>query len=243
MGMTLTQMLIRAHCGDLTWMCCLSADQMVELQQLTDGMSETELRTLYKLVCGCAPGGPITGGNGGGLSSQTCIKQALTAICTTPNRAVITGAIIVLGTVTSIPTLPASAVAVLLALLAALKALDAACSSQDLAEGAAQAICDAFASYDNAFNSLPATVKPLLVGLDKGSVLDGLMTKFRACCAAGGSPAGGTPATPPSGTPVSLPGPVPPATVPATPPPLSLGGARLPPLTLAHVASTNRRKG
>jgi len=180
-----TEVLIKAKCGELDWLCCLSEEQLIELRGYLAGMDNADARTFYKMVCVCKPGGgtPPKGGNGG-VTAATCIKEFLTKVCTPENKKYIDEAQAALIIAIAIPAVPSWVSAILKALLAAVEALELACNHQDLTEGAMKALCDTFVSYEDKFNELPDVVKSVLVTV---SPLTGplaiIIAALKKCCA------------------------------------------------------------
>jgi hypothetical protein len=164
------QLLIDARCGRLTWLCCLTADQFIEVRDLFDGMSDTDLRTMHETICACAVvASPQNGGAGGTTPTDTmdCSKIFEETMC--DNEAVLAVAIaakeaidlVLLGAV-AVP-LPQAKVVVpaLYALANVLEGWTYACALEGITHETLHGICNAVTAVRDSYNSWGLLAMPL----------------------------------------------------------------------------------
>lgn len=112
-------LLIRAKCGELAWLCCLSREKLLELAAMARSHSDDGLLKIHQLACACCPAGqgmmgtcgPDTGGNtggntggGGGVTlTPQCIARFQSAICSEKAQSWLRGLKKAISFITSLP--------------------------------------------------------------------------------------------------------------------------------------------
>lgn len=82
-----TKKIMLAACGGkLSWMCCLTVEQMLELRDLTEGASVDDIRWLRLIACGCDAPATVKPGetppDGSACSGSSCgCTPALKELC------------------------------------------------------------------------------------------------------------------------------------------------------------------
>lgn len=180
--------LAKARCGELSFLCCLSEDELMLLQRWLDRMPTSVVRFLYKHACRCDyPGGgtnPTPTPDPSGVDpSERCAEQVSSALCALANDQT-TRAAIVLITVTLQASFPAS-LAVTAPLVELLDTVTAECESGGISAETISDACKVYRDYTAWRDSLDPATLAVLMAIDAPLISSKLFIVLDACCKGG----------------------------------------------------------
>lgn len=80
--MNMKSVMLQACGGGLSWLCCLSVDQIIELRSLTEGASLDDIKWLRMVACGCDVATKPEDKPAAECSGSSCgCTPAITALC------------------------------------------------------------------------------------------------------------------------------------------------------------------
>lgn len=144
-------MLIKARCGELAFLCCMSPAQLKELREILYGMTDNDVDRLHRVACSCAVPGSQGGVPGGGQPSTpreqavpACVESFQTMLCgdTVMTAVVIADDALGLLLVGAGPVLPVPLRTTLMALYVMLEGWKQACLTKTIPGTVLQGICD-----------------------------------------------------------------------------------------------------
>lgn len=170
MAWRMIELIKKIRCGELNYICCLTADQMIELRDGLRGMEDDDIRLIYKSTCACNASisgtdmGASTpsGGAAGEATASNCRDKFVSTMCSQTIQTTIAlvdeaiGAIAVAGGVTG--KLPGSTVKKLLALSAAFSAWRLACETKSVTAEVLHGICMAYNGAKSIISLLPGNL-------------------------------------------------------------------------------------
>jgi len=200
---SMIDILLRSKCGELSYVCCLSQDQLIELTQLTSGMTESDLRQFYKVVCACSPK-PTPGptpqppGGGGGTNPPNppppnlggdCIKTLTDNVCSDAGKAVMIGAKEAVDLVLLRPNLNPYVRVILMAASLAIDGLEAACLEQKFTVDLLKGLCKIVVAIDNISKDvLPDSLAAMFLAGPIGNAIKTCCTTYSNAVTAANDP-------------------------------------------------------
>jgi hypothetical protein len=191
MALSYIKLLRLARCGELSYICCMTRQQLLSLSKILEDMDDEDIDLLYTTVCGCDVNGQNPGGGGGLPGGGTtpgdaCAEKLLSVACSANGQQLISGAKI--AGAAALAAAPSPEIKVLIGIvLAAIETLDLACENKAITKQATASICEAYATWQGLKDSIPEPFK---------TILDTVTTVFaptaliggaiKACCDTGG---------------------------------------------------------
>jgi hypothetical protein len=189
------RMLRAAKCGELSFMCCMTKQQVLQLRGILENMDDDDVDLLYQVICGCDVGsGTGTGGGGGGgvptptpTPGDVCTQKLLDVACSATGQMMIEGA--KTAGVAALAAAPTPEIKAAIGLvLAALEALDLACENKQMTKEMLNKVCDAYGKWQTFKDGLTepfATIVSAITIVFMPTALLGAAIK--ACCDTGGA--------------------------------------------------------
>jgi hypothetical protein len=161
-------LLIRARCQELNYVCCVPREKLYELRDLLDGMTDSDLETFYDTICMCAvdggqpsPGQPTTPG----VDPLDCSKRFTDTLCT--NETLLAAVIaaqeavdwVLFGTMAT--PIPAQVKAALFIVGNALEAWVDACAVEGITNSVLHGMCSAADTIRETYDLLGPLALPL----------------------------------------------------------------------------------
>lgn len=179
------------RCGDLNYLCCITADQLLDLRDGLRGMPDDEVKLIHSMVCGCAVpasnGGATPGTPGGQASADKCQQDFVNTMCSQNVQTTIAlldeaiGIIAVIGGLSG--KIPGKVVKALLALSAGLSVWRLACENKQIDVGALHTICSVYDTAKSAVRLLPGDTDATLVNaLVKFFSMEEITNTINKCC-------------------------------------------------------------
>jgi len=190
------RMLRAAKCGELSYMCCMTKQQVLQLRGVLAGMDDDDVDLLYQVICGCdVNGGGGGGGGGGGVPTPTptpgdaCAQKLLDVACSSTGQIMIQGA--KTAGVAALAAAPTPEIKLLIGLvLAAVETLDLACENKQMTKDMLNKVCDAYTKWQQMKDSLGEPMSTILSTVSIVFMPTALLgSAIKACCDTGGTTA------------------------------------------------------
>jgi hypothetical protein len=193
MALSYVKLLRLARCGELSYICCLTRQQLLSLSKILVEMDDDDIDLLYTAVCGCAVNGQNPGGGGlpggGTTPGEACTEKLLSVVCSSNGQTLISGAKV--AGAAALAAAPSPEIKVLIGLvLAAIETLDLACENKEITKSMLTSVCEAYGTWQALKDSIPEPFKTILdtvtIVFAPTALIGGAI---QACCDTG---AGGT---------------------------------------------------
>lgn len=190
---------IRAQCGELGYMCCLTEAQFHELIELFGHASYAERCRVYKIICACsiAPNGGLEPPLADSHSAEmNCAKQLLDLVCSTSGLATLNAARV--GLIAAIAATSGATKLTLTALLGAVNVLLVACEKRQITLGELKGVCLTLAHLAAAKGAFPDALKGMIGPVLDSPAMQAFTVEALKCCALPAVMAADTPTWAPS---------------------------------------------
>jgi hypothetical protein len=187
--LSFAKMVMRAKCGELSYICCLSKEQMVDLHHVLDGMNDEEVSDLFRYVCACtvrtggapltlppgttSPTTPVTPGTG-------CVQKVGQVLCESWVSDAVSLAQLGITSAIVLATINPKLKKLLIAADAMITAITAGCADKNVTTELVQGVCAVWMKIEewrNVTGVLGIILAPVL-GLFGGA----LVLALHECC-------------------------------------------------------------
>lgn len=189
---TFAKMLMRARCGELSFLCCMTEAQLLDLHHVLDGMNDDEVKDLRKYVCACLVTNNSVPGPGGvpgtpqnptpPAPGSTCVQKVTGLLCDSWVSDAISFAQVGLTSALALAAINPKLKKLLIAVDAMLTAVSAGCADRSLDTTVVNGVCAVWMKIEewrNVTGILGVILAPVM-GLFGGA----LVVALHECCSA-----------------------------------------------------------
>jgi hypothetical protein len=185
------KLVMRARCGELSYICCLTPATLLDLHHVLDGMNDEEVSDLYKYVCACSvpgsgtpalPPGPSAGPIVPSTPGSGCVQKVSTVLCESWVSDAISLAQLGITSAIVLATINPKLKKILIAADAMITAVATGCADKNVTTEVVQGVCAVWMKIEewrNVTGILGIILAPVL-GLFGGA----LVLALHECCTA-----------------------------------------------------------